>query len=198
LRRQGDDFEPQTPGWVFLPDLIRDPRDIVVRKELNDPFAGTDLQARLTDIAAGPGLDYRMGNRFLRRLDGPVGGCQPSQRRRGTDGHTLNDRPHLDAVSVMRHHNWIWSELITKRSIKLASADELLVDLREPRGQPRSRTMSNLQIWFEPTPPASGTGAAISNSGSLADARKRSLVLRGSPAKYICVMRRSNFPTTSK
>jgi nicotinamidase-related amidase len=43
-----------------------------------------------------------------------------------TDAHTLNDRPHLDAVSVIHHHNWVWSRLITPRSIKLARTDELL------------------------------------------------------------------------
>jgi len=31
------------------------------------------------------------------------------------DGHTLSDRPHLDAVSGISHHNWIWSNLITQR-----------------------------------------------------------------------------------
>jgi hypothetical protein len=41
-------------------------------------------------------------------------------------GHTLHDRPHLDAVSVIRHHHWVWSELITRKSIKLASTNELL------------------------------------------------------------------------
>jgi hypothetical protein len=42
------------------------------------------------------------------------------------DGHTLNDRPHLDAVGVIRHHNWVWSNLITQRSIKVVEASELL------------------------------------------------------------------------
>jgi nicotinamidase-related amidase len=45
-----------------------------------------------------------------------------------SDGHTLNDRPHLDAPSVIRHHNWIWSELITNRSIRVASTAELLAE----------------------------------------------------------------------
>jgi nicotinamidase-related amidase len=49
--RKGDDFEPQTSGWQFLPELFRDPADIIVQKDLNDPFAGTDLQDRLTEIA---------------------------------------------------------------------------------------------------------------------------------------------------
>ncbi len=43
------------------------------------------------------------------------------------DGHTLSNRPHLDAISVIRHHNWVWSHLITQRSIKVAKADELLL-----------------------------------------------------------------------
>jgi len=42
------------------------------------------------------------------------------------DGHTLSDRPHLDAAFVIRHHNWVWSELITRRSIRVAGAHQLL------------------------------------------------------------------------
>jgi hypothetical protein len=44
-----------------------------------------------------------------------------------TDGHTLNDRPHLDAVSVMRHHHWVWRNLITPKPITLAATEELLL-----------------------------------------------------------------------
>ena len=43
---KGDDFEPETPGWALLPELHRDPTDIVIQKTLNDPFAGTGLAAR--------------------------------------------------------------------------------------------------------------------------------------------------------
>ena len=48
---KGDDFEPETRGWALLPELSRAPADIVVRKTLNDPFAGTELSARLQAIA---------------------------------------------------------------------------------------------------------------------------------------------------
>jgi hypothetical protein len=43
-----------------------------------------------------------------------------------SDGHTLNDRPHLDAPTVIRHHHWVWNNLISNRSIRIASALELL------------------------------------------------------------------------
>jgi hypothetical protein len=28
------------------------------------------------------------------------------------DGHTTADRPHVNAASLIRHHNWLWPELI--------------------------------------------------------------------------------------
>lgn len=99
---KGDEFEPHAPGWQFLPELVREPADMIVPTTLNDPFAGTNLQARLQEIRP---------DRVLVAV---------------ADAHTLSDRPHLDAVSVIRHHNWVWRHLITRRSVKVTAADELL------------------------------------------------------------------------
>src|SRR5204862_73012 len=46
-----DDFVPGTTGWALLPQLNRAAADIVIGKTLNDPFVGTDLAARLKEIA---------------------------------------------------------------------------------------------------------------------------------------------------
>jgi nicotinamidase-related amidase len=125
--RKGDDFEPQTPGWAFLPELLRHPADIVVRKNLNDPFAGTSLQAQLGEMVPDRVLITGWATDFC--VDATVRSAVANHHNVVVvaDGHTLSDRPHLDAISVIRHHNWIWSNLITQRSIKLASADELLL-----------------------------------------------------------------------
>jgi nicotinamidase-related amidase len=124
---KGDDFEPQTPGWAFLPELLRDPADVVVRKYLNDPFAGTDLQARLEQIAPDRVLIAGWATDFC--VDATVRSSVANHHHVVVvaDGHTLSDRPHLDAISVIRHHNWVWSNLITQRSIRLAGANELLL-----------------------------------------------------------------------
>jgi hypothetical protein len=45
-----------------------------------------------------------------------------------SDGHTLSDRPHLGAAAVITHHNWVWSGLISNRTIRLATTDELLAE----------------------------------------------------------------------
>jgi nicotinamidase-related amidase len=124
---KGDDFEPQTPGWGFLPELLRDAKDIVVQKTLNDPFAGTDLQARLKEIAPERVLITGWATDFC--VDATVRSAVANHHNVVVvaDGHTLSDRPHLDAISVIRHHNWVWSNLIAQRSIKLAAASELLL-----------------------------------------------------------------------
>jgi len=124
--RAGEDFAPGTPGWAFLPELIRTPGDLVVGKTLNDPFAGTELDATLRRIAPDRLLITGWATDFC--VDATV----RSAVSHGydvvavADGHTVSDRPGLDAHAVIRHHNRIWSGLITHRSIKVVSAAELL------------------------------------------------------------------------
>ena len=124
--KAGDGFEPGSKGWAFLPELVQEPRDIVVEKTLNDSFAGTALHDTLQRSAP---------NRLL--ITGwATDSCVDSTVRSAvsrdynvvvvSDGHTLSDRPHLDAPTIIRHHNWVWSDLLTNRSIHLATARELL------------------------------------------------------------------------
>jgi nicotinamidase-related amidase len=125
---RGDDFEPQAPGWEFLPELVRKPQDIVLPTTLNDPFAATDLEARLTEIRPNRVLVTGWATDFC--VDSTVRSlvAHPYDVVAVADGHTLSDRPHLDASSVIRHHNWVWSNLITPRSIRVASTEELLTE----------------------------------------------------------------------
>ena len=122
----GDDFEPQTPGWAFLPELIRDPADLVVQKHMNDPFAGAELQARLNRIAPDRVLVTGWATDLC--VDATVRSAVSNHHNVvvATDAHTLSDRPHLDAASVIRHHNWIWRNLITERAIDVIEARRLL------------------------------------------------------------------------
>jgi nicotinamidase-related amidase len=47
-----------------------------------------------------------------------------------SDAHTLSDRPHLAATAIIGHHNWVWSDLLTNRSTRLATTDELIAEQR--------------------------------------------------------------------
>jgi nicotinamidase-related amidase len=126
--KAGDAFEPGSKGWAFLPELVQEPRDIVIEKTLNDSFAGTTLHDT---------LQHRAADRLL--IAGwATDSCVDSTVRSAisrdynvivvSDGHTLSDRPHLDAPTIIRHHNWVWSDLLTNRSIRLATAAELMAE----------------------------------------------------------------------
>jgi nicotinamidase-related amidase len=123
---KGDDFEPQAPSWAFLPELVRDPADVVVQKQMNDPFAGGGLQARLDRIAPDRVLVTGWATDLC--VDATVRSAVSNHHNVVvvTDAHTLSDRPHLDAPGVIRHHHWVWSNLISERPIRLATTDELL------------------------------------------------------------------------
>jgi nicotinamidase-related amidase len=50
------------------------------------------------------------------------------------DGHTTADRPHVDAVSVIRHHNWVWENLIhPKVRVRVRAASDLIAEIGAPR-----------------------------------------------------------------
>ena len=124
---KGDDFEPETPGWAFLPELVRDPADVVVQKQMNDPFAGAELQARLNRIAPDRVLVTGWATDLC--VDATVRSAVSNHHQVVvvTDAHTLSDRPRLDATSVIRHHHWVWGNLITDRPVRLAQTCELLI-----------------------------------------------------------------------
>jgi nicotinamidase-related amidase len=131
--KPGDAFEPHTPGWDFLPTLIRRPDDIVIEKRLNDPFVGTSLPATLTGLAPRRVLIAGWATDFC--VDATVRSSVSCDQHVVvvSDGHTLSDRPHLGAAAVIAHHNWVWSALITHRSIRLATTRELLAEAGAPR-----------------------------------------------------------------
>lgn len=122
----GDDFEPQTAGWFLLPELNVTPDDIVVEKTLNDPFAGTSLQDHLNTLVPNRVLITGWATDFC--VDATVRSAVSNNHHvvAVSDGHTLNDRPYLTAQALIEHHNWIWSDLITNRSIQVQTAAQLL------------------------------------------------------------------------
>jgi nicotinamidase-related amidase len=43
------------------------------------------------------------------------------------DAHTTKDRAHLDAKSIIRHHNWMWKNLILPRNeVKVLPATSVI------------------------------------------------------------------------
>ncbi|MBR0752572.1 isochorismatase family protein [Bradyrhizobium jicamae] len=124
--KAGDGFERGTSGWEFLPELVRCDQDIVVEKTLNDPYVGTALGGTLNRLQPRRVLVTGWATDFC--VDATVRSTVSHDHHviAVSDAHTLSDRPHLPATTVIAHHNWIWSELITNRSVRVVSTNELL------------------------------------------------------------------------
>ena len=124
--KAGDDFERDTAGWSFLPELNRDPADLTVEKTLNDPFVRTSLSEILQRmrpdriLVAGWATDSCVDVTVRSAVSNDYHVVVVS------DAHTVSDRPHLEAAAVIRHHHWVWSDLLTNRSVRIMTASQLI------------------------------------------------------------------------
>ncbi|MCG8685127.1 MAG: cysteine hydrolase [Desulfobacterales bacterium] len=123
----GDVLEPQTPGWELLEDLNRDYVDTIIRKTACDAFLDTPLldtirsfgdnQIIITGCATDFCVDTTIRSATSKGLDVTV----------ARDAHTTADRPHLDAETIIRHHNWSWENLILScGSLRVLSTDKII------------------------------------------------------------------------
>jgi nicotinamidase-related amidase len=122
----GDRFERHTPGWELLPELIRRREDLVIEKTLNDPYVGTSLDDTLARMRPRRVMVTGWATDFC--VDATVRSTVSHDHHvvAVSDAHTLSDRPHLPAAAVIAHHNWLWSSLITNRSVRVVTTGDLL------------------------------------------------------------------------
>ena len=125
-----DYLYPSTPDWEILPSIIQKPTDIVVEKTANDAFYNTTLKNVLeakgitelvitgfaTDFCVDTTIRSALGKNYKITVV--------------EDGHTTGNRPHLDAQTVIMHHNWIWSELSpTTHKLHVKPFDEVVLEI---------------------------------------------------------------------
>ncbi|MGX4806110.1 isochorismatase family protein [Bradyrhizobium guangdongense] len=124
--KPGDGFERDAEGWSFLPELDRHTDDAVIEKTLNDPFVRTGLHSTLAQIA--PDRVIVTGWATDSCVDSTVRSAISSDHHVvvASDAHTVSDRPHMDAAAVIRHHHWVWSNLLTNRSVRIVTTGQLL------------------------------------------------------------------------
>ena len=126
----GDVFEPGREGWKILPSLEREEGDLVVHKSACDAFYQTDLAETLRKHGATRLIVTGCATDFCVDTTVRAAASRDYEVVAVADGHTTADRPHVDAVSVIRHHNWLWQNLIhPTRPIKVIPATTLIAEL---------------------------------------------------------------------
>jgi nicotinamidase-related amidase len=127
---EGDIFEPNTEGWKIHPALVRRKNDILVHKIVCDSFYKTDLETILNEnkineiIITGCATDFCVDTTVRSAVSKNYDVTVVS------DAHTTADRPHLKAVEIIKHHNWVWENLITpSKAVKVIPFEELIREL---------------------------------------------------------------------
>ena len=120
-----------TKDWEILPALEREDTDRLIQKQACDAFYETGLEEVLEKqgvkqlIMTGCATDFCVDTtiRAAASKDYEVVVVE--------DGHTTKDRPHLDAKSIIDHHNWMWKNLIhPKNEVEVIPASGVIEWLR--------------------------------------------------------------------
>ncbi len=128
---KGDALESDTRGWEILDALDRLSTDLVIRKQACDGFLETSLlesiqalkenQLVITGCATDFCVDTTVRSAASKGLKIVV----------AKDAHTTADRPHLDAKTIITHHNWSWENLILpeEQTIRVEDTEKLIKEL---------------------------------------------------------------------
>ncbi len=105
-----------TQGWGILPVLERTDTDWLVRKQACDSFYETELADLLEQHGARQLIITGCATDFCVDTTIRAAASRNYEVVVVKDGHTTKDRPHLDAKSIITHHNWMWESLILPRN----------------------------------------------------------------------------------
>lgn len=105
-----------TEGWEILPMLERVDTDLLMHKQACDSFYETNLPDLLEQYGAQELIITGCATDFCVDTTIRAAASRNYDVVVVEDAHTTKDRPHLDAKSIIRHHNWMWKSLILPRN----------------------------------------------------------------------------------
>jgi nicotinamidase-related amidase len=121
-----------TQAWAIVSALDRLVSDPVVEKRACDSFHGTCLEETLKArgvkrlFIAGCCTDFCLDSTVRAAPSHGFEVCVVA------DAHTTADRPHLDAKTIITHHNYVWANLIIPQgTVQVLTTEEVLEKRKE-------------------------------------------------------------------
>ncbi|WP_024873358.1 isochorismatase family protein [Tolumonas lignilytica] len=124
VQHNGDEtegLEPYSSGWQILNEIDHQSEDVFIQKTICDSFYETELENVIDGLVpdqvifCGCATDFCVDTTIRAAVSHELPVVVAS------DAHTTADRPHLNAEEIIKHHNWMWKNLIV-------SAGEIVVD----------------------------------------------------------------------
>jgi nicotinamidase-related amidase len=120
-------FMPNTDDWQILPELTKLATDIYISKTANDAFYQTDLQTilakyHITELyITGCATDFCVDATIKSAL------TKDYKITVVEDGHTTADRPHITALTAIKHYNWLWADMTpTNAKVELMKTENII------------------------------------------------------------------------
>ncbi len=124
-----DDLSINSKGWQILDELDFRASDITIEKTCCDAFCTTDLAERLNDAHVDELILTGCCTDFC--IDSTVRQASSMGYKVivASDAHTTADKPYLDAKTIIKHHNFVWSELYSPHLIEVIPTEMILTDI---------------------------------------------------------------------
>jgi nicotinamidase-related amidase len=124
-------FERGSPAWQFLPGIVVDAADHIVEKSACDAFMETGLEALLDSHDVEDVTIVGCATDFCVDTTIRAAASRGYRVTAVSDGHTTRDRPHLKAVDIITHHNYMWENLQLPRQgrVRVVTMAELMKGL---------------------------------------------------------------------
>ncbi|NDV25526.1 cysteine hydrolase family protein [Desulfovibrio sp. JC010] len=121
-----DGLAINSDGWQILDELDFRPTDTVIEKTCCDSFCETNLAQRLSDLNVEELIITGCCTDFC--IDSTVrqAASMGYKVRVASDAHTTADKPYLDAETIIRHHNFVWSEMYVPQLIEVELTEKVL------------------------------------------------------------------------
>jgi len=128
-------LKPETEGWEILPALERMDTDLLLRKQACDSFYETNLPDLLEQYSVQEIIITGCATDFCVDTTIRAAASRNYEVVVVEDAHTTKDRPHLDAKSIIRHHNWMWANLILPRNEVTVLPASSVIDWLQPESR---------------------------------------------------------------
>lgn len=111
VRHQDSIVTPGSEAWKVYHDLTQADTDYFINKTACDAFADTDLANLLKKMGSTRLVICGLATEFCVDTTIRAGLSQGYDVVALEDAHTTADRPHLDAKTIIQHHNWMWTNI---------------------------------------------------------------------------------------
>lgn len=126
-----DGYARGSEAWQLVPGLRREPEDLSVEKLACDAFLGTTLRRELDTRGVREVFIVGCATDFCVDTTVRAAGSLGYEVCAVADAHTTRDRPHLTAIAVIQHHNWMWDNLLLpERKVRVLSTQQVLAELK--------------------------------------------------------------------